>query len=123
MGLYESELNKQMILRNKQRREWELMNKKILADEENKKQEHSHKQRLLDEEKKEEDRAEIAETEKSKKLNNAMVKSSQDDDSDNETLSKAVDVLKDQHGNILTAVLAAAVVAFFLVKKINIQMS
>lgn len=99
MGLYESELNKQLFLRNKQKKEWDMMNKKIEAENEKKKNECSNQQRIIDQEKREDDRLEMAETDASKKLTNAMVRSSQRNENNNETLDKVVDVLKDQNGN------------------------
>ena len=97
MGLYESELSKQLFLRNKQRQEWDMMNKKIEAEKEKQKKDGSHQQRLIDQEKRDDDRVEMAETEVSKKLTSTMVRSFQEDD--NETLGKVVDVLKDHTGN------------------------
>ena len=98
MGLYESELTKQLFLRNKQRKEWDMMKEKIQAETERKEKEISNQQRLLEQEKRDENRAEMAETDVSKNLANAMLRSSQDDD-DDDTLLKIVDVLKDQNGN------------------------
>lgn len=98
MGLYEAELNKQLLLRNKQRKEWDMMKQRIDADKERKNKELSDQQRLLQNEKREEDRVEMAETDASKRLVNVMVRTAQEDD-DDDTLVKIVDVLKDQNGN------------------------
>ena len=99
MGLYESELNKQLFLRNKQRKEWDMMNKKIEAENHRRQEEGSDQQRLMDQEKREEDRVELTETTASKKLTQAMLRSCQEHDDGNDTLEKVVDVLKDQNGN------------------------
>ena len=99
MGLYESELNKQIHLRNKQRKEWDVMNKKMEADMEKKKTEISQQQRLLEQDKRDEDRVEIRETNKSKNLVATMVQSAHDEEEDDDdTLLKAVEVLQDQNG-------------------------
>lgn len=98
MGLYELELSKQLYLRNKQKREWDMMNKQMKINEELKKQELSSQQAILEQEKKDEDRTEKSETDASRKLTAAMVQSYQKGDHD--TLTKVVEVLRDQSGNI-----------------------
>lgn len=97
MGLYESELNKQIHLRNRQRREWDMLNKNMEIEGEKRKRDISEQEKMLEQERREENRIEIAETEASKTLTQAMVRSSQEDDCQ-ETLLKVVDVLRDQNG-------------------------
>ena len=99
MGLYESELNKQIHLRNRQKKEWEMMKKKIALAEEQRSQQAAQGQDLLDQEQREADRVELEETQTSKKLTSAMVKSSLAHASD--TLPKIVEVLQNQNGKLV----------------------
>lgn len=99
MGLYESEINKQLHLRNRQRREWESMKKKQIADDENKKRQSSHQQKLLEQERREQDQIEMNETNVSKKLTASMVNACQEAEDDDDVLIKVVEVLRDQNGN------------------------
>lgn len=97
MGLYESEISKQMYLRNKQKREWEVMKKKIALDKELSQKSLIEQQQVYDQERREEDRLEIRETETSKKLALAMLKSANENSDD--TLQRAVELLHNQNGN------------------------
>ena len=96
MGLYQSELSKQIFLRNKQKKEWEMMKKNIAHAEEKKREEKSVEQKRIEKEQQEEDLLEINETQSSKKLTAAMVKSSLEKNDD--TLQRAVDVIQNQNG-------------------------
>lgn len=91
MGLYQSEVTKQTHLRKMQKREWELMKKN------DKKQ--MEKELAIEKDQREENLAELAETDASKKLASAMVKSSLGKKDD--TLQRAVDLLQNQNGNFL----------------------
>ena len=62
MGLYQSELNKQMFLRNKQKKEWEMMKKKIATEQEKKKEEKTDDQLRIEKERREDELAKINET-------------------------------------------------------------
>lgn len=104
MGLYQSELSRQIHLRNKQKREWELMKKKIDLENDKKKKNLSHQQELFEQEQRQGDREELEETEASKKLASAMLRSASGQDNYEETLSKAVDLLHNQNGNLLLIV-------------------
>ena len=97
MGLYESELSKQIHLRNRQKKEWEMMKKKMALAEEQRKQQALECQNLRDQEQREADRTELEETQASKNLTSAMVRSSLALESD--TLQKVVEVLQNQNGN------------------------
>lgn len=97
MGLYESEINKQIHLRNRQRREWDMIKKRIASEEEEKRKEKTKEQHLVEQEQREEDRIEIEETRASKNLASSMVRSALAGESD--TLQKVVDVLQNQNGN------------------------
>lgn len=96
LGLYESELSKQIHLRNKQRKEWDMMKKKMEQEQEKKKSKKAEEQQLIDEEEKEEERVEIEETRVSKKLAAAMVRSAAEEPSN--VLEKIVEVLQNQNG-------------------------
>lgn len=96
MGLYELELSKQLHLRNRQKREWEMLKKKMIAAKEEEEQENSRRNVLIEAKKKEEDRNELAETEVSKNLASAMVRSARETKDD--TLQKAVELLQNQNG-------------------------
>lgn len=98
MGLYESELSKQILLRNRQRKEWEMMKKKCEIRQQQKQKESSELEQQQLQEKEAENRTEIAETDASKKLTNAMLASARDKKDD--TLQKAVEVLHNQNGNL-----------------------
>ena len=74
------------------------MKKKIREEEEKKKNDLSSRQKNLEQEKRREDHQEIVETDVSKKLTAAMLKSSQEREIES-TLDRAVDVLRDQNGN------------------------
>lgn len=97
MGLYQSELSKQMFLRNKQKREWdairkktEVQNTKRLLSEETETQ--------LDNERRDDDAIELQETDLSKKLSQSMLRSARC--KDEETMQKMVDLLHNQNGNL-----------------------
>ena len=96
MGLYESELNKQIHLRNRQKKEWDMMKKKIAVAEEQKIQEAAEGQNLIDQEQRDADRIELEETQTSKKSASEMVRSSLAQESD--SLKKIVEVLQNQNG-------------------------
>lgn len=96
MGLYESELSKQIHLRNKQRREWENMKKAMKTNEENKREHFHNKQLILEKEKREENMEELRETEVSKNLCTAKVRSTNEEVEF--ILQKIVDVLQNQNG-------------------------
>lgn len=100
MGLYQSELNKQIHLRNKQKQEWDLMKKKLQISEEKKQTELSKKQMLLEKEQEMEDQQEVQETDVSKTLSAAMVQSARDHETSH-TLQRAVDLLHNQNGNFV----------------------
>lgn len=99
MGLYNSELNKQIHLRNKQKREWEKMKKAMEGDMQKRMEERARNQSILEQEKRNDDRIEMVETDRSKKLTNAMVYSAQEGLAVDETLHRAVEVIRDQNGN------------------------
>lgn len=103
MGLYESELNKQIHLRNKQKQEWDMMKKKLVLAEEQRKEKAYQDQQLIDQEQREEDRIEIEETRLSKNLVSEMVKSALGEQSS--TLHKVVDVLQNQNGKSEDAII------------------
>ena len=94
MGLYQTELSRQIHLRNKQKREWDRMKKVVLTKEKEKKS--AKHQELLEKEQKEEDLEELRETEISKNLDSAMVASGRKNSSD--ILLRAVDLLHNQNG-------------------------
>lgn len=100
MGLYESELNKQIYLRNKQKKEWEVMKKKIELAEEKKKMEEEELNERQQQQQREEDRIELEQTNVSKKLVANMVENAQGISS--ETLLKVVEVLQNQNGKKCT---------------------
>lgn len=100
MGLYQSELSRQIHLRNKQKREWESLKKKIAKDMEQQKKDLTNEQDLFEQEQRQEDLEEMRETEASKKLATAMLRSASGLDNYEETLSKAVDLLQNQNGNM-----------------------
>lgn len=96
MGLYESELNKQLYLRNQQKQEWDVMKKEMEKKQEKNDADLSHKKNLFEKQQRDQDREELKETEISKNLSNAMVKSAREQS--DETLQKVVDVLQNQNG-------------------------
>ena len=97
MGLYESELTKQIHLRNKQRKEWEAMKKKMAWTEEQTHVKKAQEQQLLDQEHREEERTELEETRASKKVTAAMVETALGGNIA-ESLQKIVEVLQNQNG-------------------------
>lgn len=99
MGLYQSELTRQIHLRNRQKREWEKMKQAELINREKKKNDLSRKQELFEKEQREEDLEEIRETEVSKSLAAAMFGSARE--SKDNTLMKVVDLLQNQNGTTL----------------------
>lgn len=106
MGLYESELNKQIHLRNRQKKEWEMIKKKLALAQEKEKEKSAQGKNQYDQEQREADRLELEETQVSKNLAAAMVQSSLTQQSD--TLQKVVDVLQNQNGacvNVTTTIL------------------
>lgn len=96
MGLYESELNKQILLRKRQRREWDMLEKKMAQEDEHNNLMREQEKELLQQQQREEDRLEMEETRLSKDLTSAMVRSALGKQAD--TLQKAVDVLQNQNG-------------------------
>ena len=98
MGLYESELNKQIHLRNRQKKEWDMMKKKIAFEEEQRIEQAAQGQNQIAQEQREADRVELEETQTSKNLAAAMLKSSLSLESD--TLQKVVEVLQNQNGKL-----------------------
>lgn len=96
MGLYESELTKQILLRKRQRQEWDMMKKKKAAEEEQ--IQNSNKEEEANQEQREEERIEIEETRVSKGLASEMVRTSLGDQGD--TLKRVVDVLQNQNGKL-----------------------
>lgn len=96
MGIYESELSKQIHLRNRQKREWELMKKKLMEAKEKDQNQIACQEEEEQERRREEDRMEIEETEVSKNLATAMLRSAANRNDD--TLQRAVDLLQNQNG-------------------------
>lgn len=96
MGLYESELSKQLHLRNRQKREWESMKKSMDLAKEKEKEEVARQKELFEQQKKDEDRIELQETETSKNLASRMSKSAHEKSDD--TLQRCVEVLQNQNG-------------------------
>lgn len=97
MGLYESELTKQIHLRNRQKQEWDMMKKKMEIAEEKRVEDKNQEQDAIDREQREEDRIELEETHISKKLASSMVKSALGNGAD--TMQKMVELLQNQNGN------------------------
>lgn len=110
MGLYQLELSRQLHLRNKQKREWEMMKKKIEKNNANKETELSKEQEMIEQEQREEELTEIRETNVSKKLATEMVRSARENDA--ETLKKAVDVLQNQNGNFYACLSALFIIIY-----------
>lgn len=103
MGLYQSELTKQIHLRKLQKKEWERMKKKRFLDNQQQQTDLSNKQTAqVESEERAETLRELEETEASKRLASAMVKSSLEMCPN--TLKKAVDVIQNQNGNYQTLV-------------------
>ena len=96
MGLYQSELSKQIHLRKMQKREWDGMLRNISQNAQQKLKDISERQRVHEEEEREGNLREIDETNVSKKLASAMVKSSLENWDD--TMQRAVDLLQNQNG-------------------------
>lgn len=96
MGLYQTELTKQIHLRNRQRKEWDMLKKKTLTTQEQRESDNSREEQLLQKEKDDEDKIELQETQVSKRLTNDMLKSARQ--KDGETLQKAVEVIYNQTG-------------------------
>lgn len=101
MGLYQSELTRQIHLRNKQKREWGVIRKNMKKSNEEKKNELSHQQQLFEQEQERANVEEMQETEKSKGLAAALVKSANANLQSDDTMKKAVDLLQNQNGNML----------------------
>lgn len=97
MGLYQSELSRQIHLRNKQKREWVTLRKKIAQTNEERNSKISQQQELLQQEQDKADQEEMLETETSKKLASSMV-SSAANEGVADTLLKVVDILQNQNG-------------------------
>lgn len=103
MGLYEAELSKQIHLRNKQQKEWEIMKKKMGMARNHDNQ----KEGLTD--KQEDDRIEMEETSMSKKVAASLASSAaslgdgncDEDEVIADVIQKAVDLLLNQNGKIL----------------------
>ena len=96
MGLYQLELSRQVHLRNKQKREWEIMKKKQAISQEKKEKHLSHQQELFEKQQRAEDLEELQETEASKKLAAQMTNSAREKSDD--TLLRAVNLLQNQNG-------------------------
>lgn len=96
MGLYQLELSRQIHLRNKQKREWEVMKKKEAISQEKK----QAQQDLVEKELRAEDAEELQETEISKQLASEMNESARDNSDD--TLMRAVNLLHNQNGKCPT---------------------
>ena len=105
MGLYQSELTKQRHLKKMQKKEWDMMKKKMAEKQQHKNNELNEQQTIHDQEEREQNLVELRETEASKKLASAMVKSSLERKDD--TLQKAVDLLHNQNGNLREILLNA----------------
>lgn len=97
MGLYESEISKQIYLRNQQRKEWEAMKKKYNASPSTRLLP-ENLERQYEEEKRADESTEILETQAAKNLATAMMRSARSGLDD--TLHKAVDVINNQNGII-----------------------
>lgn len=95
MGLYESELTRQIHLRNRQRKEWQMLKKNMENPPPTPTLPEAANLRFQ-EEKRKEDRQELEETTASKQLASAMVASAQNNAGD--TLQKVVDLLNNQNG-------------------------
>ena len=95
MGLYESELSRQIHLRSRQKKEWHALRKKMEEAAALASNSDDVEKQLL-EDKRKEDSREMQETAASKQLAAAMVNSSTE--SKDETLHKCVDLLNNQNG-------------------------
>ena len=98
MGLYQSELTKQIYLRNKQKKEWEMMKKKMAVAEDRSREKKTGEEERMQRDKHEEDLEELQETRASKKLVSDMVKSALEKNAD--SLQRAVEVLQNQNGEL-----------------------
>lgn len=96
MGLYQSELSKQIHLRKIQQREWESLKKKISLNMQEKEKESNEREFRREQEEREENRTELEETNTSKKLAANMVQSALE--SRDDTLKKVADLLQNQNG-------------------------
>ena len=94
MGLYESELSRQIHLRSRQKKEWHALRKKMEEAAALASNSDDVEKQLL-EDKRKEDSREMQETAASKQLAAAMVNSSTE--SKDETLHKCVDLLNNQN--------------------------
>ena len=97
MGLYESELTKQIHLRNRQKQEWDMMKKKMETEAADNLHKSNKEQELIQQEEREEERMELEETRVLKNLTSAMVNSSLHNEGD--ALHRVVEVLQNQNGN------------------------
>lgn len=86
-----------MQLRNRQKKEWEVMKRKMDHVTEEKKKAFAQQQQIGQQERRNEDRVELMETETSKQLALAMLKSAKENSDD--TLQRAVELLHNQNGN------------------------
>ena len=102
MGLYESELNKQILLRKRQKREWDSMLKKLAQQQQQKEKAKLEEEEKLEQERREEDLIEMDQTRVSKDLCSVMVKSALAKEAG--TLQKVVDVLQNQNGKLIESV-------------------
>ena len=98
MGLYESEISKQIHLRNQQKKEWIAMKKKYQPPP-SKRLLPENVEKQFEDERRLDDSLEIQETQVSKKLSGAMMRSARGGLDD--TLLKAVDLLNNQNGTYL----------------------
>ena len=96
MGLYESEISRQMQLRNRQKKEWQALRKKFQNTIPLTSVLPNTIEKHFEEEKKNDDRRELEETAVSKQLASAMMTSSQE--RSDETLQKVADLLHNQNG-------------------------
>lgn len=101
MGLYESELSRQIHLRNRQKKEWQAIRKKMENDaaeasNNSKNLVPQHVEKQFQEDKRREDNQEMEETVRSKQLASAMMKSANSNHDD--TLQKCVEVMNNQNG-------------------------
>lgn len=99
MGLYESELSRQIHLRSRQKKEWQMLRKKMEAEANSRHVIPEQVEKEIQEEKRKDDQRELAETATSKQLAAAMMRSSTAND--DETLHKCADLLNNQNGKDL----------------------
>ena len=101
MGLYESELSRQIHLRSRQKKEWQIQRKKMEEAAAAKASKPVEIEKQILEDKKKEDIREMEETATSKQLAATMVRSSAASNQV-ETLQNCVDLLNNQNGHLIT---------------------